>query len=469
MNGTAENASACFSTLGKLSRSLSAGKKFTGLHRATGEIGLVKLASELLSGGGWRMNCSTSSLGGRLRHSAVSHGSDTITPQEIERSLDLVQGWVEKHNYRGYEPFDGLSSWARPLACGNQLAERLLQQLIRQCPFNLRPLFGIGPQESTKGRGYMSMGYLALYRVTGRHEYLEKATLCLEWLDKHKVPRFRHHSWSNHFDYVSRGGGYTKDDPIIVWTSLIGQAYIEAFEVTRVDWFLNIAESACEWILELPREKTASGDCISYLAHQQSSIHNSNMLGASLLARTATYTGNQEYRRVARSAMEYSCSRQMPDGSWWYGEEPKYHWIDNFHTGYNLDSLKIYLDASGDEEFRLNLEKGLAFFKAHFFEESGRPKYYHARTYPVDIQCAAQAIDTLALLSECDETCLALSKMVAAWTIRHMQDEDGYFYYRQYPLMKAKTPMLHWGQATMFKALAHLLLRLKLVESPAGA
>jgi len=58
---------------------------------------------------------------------------------------------------------------------------------------------------------------------------------------------------------------------------------------------------------------------------------------------------------------------------------------------------------------------------------------------------------------------------VAAWTIRHMQDEDGYFYYRQYPLMKAKTPMLHWGQATMFKALAHLLLRLKLVESPAGA
>lgn len=40
-----------------------------------------------------------------------------------------------------------------------------------------------------------------------------------------------------------------------------------------------------------------------------------------------------------------------------------------------------------------------------------------------------------------------------------MQDARGYFYYRQYPLLMAKTPMLHWGQATMFKGLAHLFLR----------
>ena len=28
---------------------------------------------------------------------------------------------------------------------------------------------------------------------------------------------------------------------------------------------------------------------------------------------------------------------------------------------------------------------------------------------------------------------------------------------RQYPFLKAKTPYIHWGQATMFKALASLL------------
>jgi hypothetical protein len=396
---------------------------------------------------------------------AMSRSPNGKSAQDVQRALDLVQKWVEEHDYRGYEPFDGLSSWARPLALGNQLAERILQQAIRQSPVNLRPFMGVRPQDSTKGRGYMAYGYLARYRATRQPQYLEKATRCLEWLDQHKVPRFQHHSWSNHFDFVSRGGGYTKDDPIIVWTSLIGHAYIEAFEITGNKWFLGIAESACNWIVELPREKTAHGDCVSYLAHVQSSIHNANMLGASLLARTAKQDGNSEYLRVARSAMEYSCSRQLPDGSWWYAEEPKYHWIDNFHTGYNLDSLNCYIESSGDEEFRPNLERALVFYKSHFFEETGCPKYYHTRTYPIDIQCVSQSIDTLARFSDRDAECLELSAKVATWAITNMQDSKGYFYYRKYPLMKAKTPMLHWGQATMFKALAHLLLRLTSADS----
>ncbi len=384
-----------------------------------------------------------------------------IRSEEIRRSIHKVQEWVEKQEYRGYEPFDGLSSWARPLACGNMFGERLLQQLIRQSPFNLRPLLGVTRKESTKGRGYMASGYLALYRLTNEQEYLDKALQCLRWLDQHKVERFRYHSWSNHFDFVSRGGRYTKNDPIIVWTALIGHAYVDAFEITKEDWLLRVADSVCQWILELPREKTERGDCISYLAHVQSSIHNANLLGAAILARSAKYTGNEEARRVARSAMEYSCSRQRPDGSWWYAESDVNHWIDNFHTGYNLDSVKHYTDATGDRSYRPQFLKGLAFYKTNFFEASGRPKYYHSRTYPVDIQCAAQAIETLAFVSDDDHESLALAQRVAAWTIRNMQDRRGYFYFREYPLMKAKTPMLHWGQGTMFKALAHLLLRME--------
>jgi len=381
-----------------------------------------------------------------------------ISVREVEQSLNQVMRWVEQHDYRGSEPFDGLSSWARPLAMGNEFAERLLMQAIRQSPFNLRPVMGVGPKDSTKGRGYMAHGYLMLYRATGNSAYLDKATRCLEWLDAHKVPRFKNHSWSNHFDFVSRGGGYAKDAPIIVWTALIGQAYVDAFEITRDERFLRIAESACDWIRELPREKTAKGECISYLVHAQSSIHNANMLGASLLARTARHNQNDEYLRVARSAMEYSCSRQLPDGAWWYAEAPKYQWIDNFHTGYNLDSLRVYIESSGDQEFSVNLERGLVFYKAHFFEPDGCPRYYHTRTYPIDIQCAAQAIETLATFSDRDAQCLELSSRVAAWTITNMQAGRGYFYYRKYPFITARTPMLHWGQGTMFKALATLLL-----------
>jgi hypothetical protein len=78
----------------------------------------------------------------------------------------------------------------------------------------------------------------------------------------------------------------------------------------------------------------------------------------------------------------------------------------------------------------------------------------------VDIQCAAQAIDTLAFFGDYDREAVDEAAKVALWTIENMQDGDGFFYYRQYPLMTCKTPYFHWGQATMFKALSHLLLRL---------
>src|SRR5204863_5072695 len=156
------------------------------------------------------------------------------------------------------------------------------------------------------------------------------------------------------------------------------------------------------------------------------------------------------YLEVAADAMRYSCTRLRPDGSWWYGEEPKYHWIDNFHTAYNLDSLKCYIESAGDAAYQPHLDRAFEYFKTTFFEASGRPKYYHNRAYPIDIQCASQAIETLAKFSDHAADVLPLAVRVACWTVDHMQDATGYFYYRQYPMLTARIPMLHWGQATMY-------------------
>jgi rhamnogalacturonyl hydrolase YesR len=380
--------------------------------------------------------------------------------KKLRQSLDKLLGWIERADYRGYEPFDGLSSPLRALTFDNLMLERLLQQTVRQSPVNLRPLLGIKPQESTKGRGYMAWGYLQMYRSTGDAAYRDKAIQCLDWLDRHKAPGYAHHSWGNHFDFSSRVGKLPRFEPIIVWTSLIGQAYLDAFEILGEKRFLDIAESICAWILDVPRERTTTGTCLSYVAFEQRSIHNSNMLGAAMLARTARLTGRTDDLAVAREAMRYSCSRQRPDGSWYYGEQADHHWIDNFHTGYNLDSLRVYLESSGDERFRENLGRGFAFYRGSFFEASGRPKYYHDRAYPIDSQCASQAVETLSQFAETEAGALDLAIRVADWTIDHMQDRKGFFYFRKYPLLTARTPMLHWAQATTFRAFALLWSRI---------
>jgi rhamnogalacturonyl hydrolase YesR len=383
--------------------------------------------------------------------------------EKIERSITSLEKWVEDHNYKGYEYSDGLLSPLNALTFNNQFLERCLLQAVRMSPINIRPLVGVKPQESTKGRGYMAWGYLTMFQLTGDPSYKDRAENCFHWLDENKAKNYEHHSWGNHFPFTSRGGRLPKLEPIIVWTSLIGQAFLDGYELLGQEEYLDIARSICRWICSVPREKTSEGTCLAYVAFAQSSVHNSNMLGAAMLARTANITGEADLQSVAREAMLYSCSRQLDSGAWYYGHDPKFHWVDNFHTGYNLDSLKCYLENSGDEEFEGNIHKGFQYYIENFFNSNGIPKYYDNKIYPIDIQCASQSITTMANISDIYPEALEVAIRVANWTIDNMQDKDGHFYYRVLPWKKLKVPMLHWGQATMYRGLT--LLHSKISEN----
>ncbi len=382
----------------------------------------------------------------------------------IEETLISLQQWVEARAHKGYDPGDGLTSFLRPLTFGNIFAERILQQLIWKAPINLRPFLGVVPLESTKGRGFMAWGYLHLHKASGDRSYLRRAKDCLDWLDRAREDGYVGHCWGNHFDFTTRTGRMKAHTPTIVWSGLIGQAFLEYYEQTGEERYLDIAESVCRWILTLPRETTNEGSCLSYTGVYQHSVHNSNLLGAAMLARTWSYRARPEYLEVAQSAVHYTCANQRPDGAWLYAEDAQHPWIDNFHTAYILDSLKRYADSTGDDSVRENIRRGYRYFRDVFFEPSGCPRYYHNSTYPIDIQCAAQAIDTFSFFSAEETDALSMAKKVAAWTIENMRDETGYFYYRRYPLLTARTPYFHWGQATMFKALANLLLSLDMTN-----
>jgi hypothetical protein len=244
----------------------------------------------------------------------------------------------------------------------------------------------------------------------------------------------------------------------MVWTSLIGHAFLDAHEHFRQDRFLRVAVSSCEHILnDFSRHVEGDAACLGYFPNWDHQVHNANTLGASLLIRTYARSGDEMYRDVAERALLYTAKYQRPDGSWCYGEASNLRWVDNFHTGYVLDCFKHYSDATGDNRFEKTIGAGYDYWKRTFFLEDGTPRYYSHKTLPVDIQCSSQAIDTLVFYSDRDPHALRLALKVATWTIAHMQDRTGYFYYRRYPLgIINKTPTLHWGQATMLAALAGL-------------
>jgi polysaccharide biosynthesis protein VpsJ len=391
----------------------------------------------------------------------VSAGRLTVAPRkrQVHESIIRLSDWLERNDYRGYDVFDGLNArLIRGLTFDNRVLLTLLQQGVRRFPVNLRPVLGIRKSRSTKAMGFLARGFLRLHQATGDTAWRRKAAFALEWLIQNQSTGYSGACWGNHFDYQSRIFFLPKGVPTVVWTALIGHAFLDAHERLRDSRGLEVAVSSCEHIVrDLATFRDGEGLCISYTPLQPNQVHNANTLAASLLARTYSHTGTESYRALAQHAMQYTAQHQRPDGSWYYGEAPNLHWIDNFHTAYVLDSFKHYRDSTGDSRFDRCLMTGYRYWKDTFFLGDGTPKFYSHKVLPLDIQCASQAIDTLVFFADLDPDSLGLALNVAEWAIRHMQDRSGYFYYRRYSRTVVNTtPTLHWGQATMLCALAGL-------------
>lgn len=389
----------------------------------------------------------------------VTASPNHIVKAQLYESIVRLADWLAQNDYKGYDTFDGLNArFARPLTFETKFLRTALQQGVRRFPVNLRPLLGVAKSHSTKAMGFLARGFMRMHEATGVASWRDKAVFALQWLVEHKAPGYSGACWGNHFDYQSRSSYVPRGLPSVVWTSLIGHAFLDAYDQFQDSSQLQVAVSSCEHILR-DLNKFDDGDtvCIGYFPGQNLRVHNANTLGGSLLARTYAYTRNESYRVLSQQAIGYTAKYQRSDFSWYYGEAPNLHWVDNFHTAYVLDCLKHYSEGTGDGKFDRLLTNGYEYWKNTFFLADGTPRYYDSKTLPIDIQCCSQAIDTLVFFQNRDPESSALALKIARWTIDNMQDPSGYFYYRRYSRwLVNKTPTLHWGQATMLCALGGL-------------
>jgi hypothetical protein len=107
-------------------------------------------------------------------------------------------------------------------------------------------------------------------------------------------------------------------------------------------------------------------------------------------------------------------------------------------------------------EFDSHLRRGFEFYRKHFFREDGAVCYFHNQTYPIDIHCVAQSLLTLLEFQYLDPTALTLAGLVYTWTMKHMWNDAGFFYYRILRTLTIRTSYMRWSQAWMLLALTTL-------------
>ncbi|BCR06695.1 hypothetical protein DESUT3_37640 [Desulfuromonas versatilis] len=263
--------------------------------------------------------------------------------------------------------------------------------------------------------------------------------------------------WGYNFDWQSRAFYVPQYTPTIVNSGFIGHALLDAFQFTGDQKALDLAVPIKDFLLkDLHRTKDGDTFCFSYTPIDNTAVHNANLLGASLLIRLYKITGEQRLRDVALSSLAYSMKHQHDDGSWYYAETAMQSWIDSFHTGFNLQAIRWFLQLGEATEFQAAFERGVDFYAGHFFLEDGTPKYYHNKVYPIDIHSPAQAI---VFFSGEGDAYQELTDRILNWTLKEMYDpHKGLFYFRKGRYMTNKIPYMRWGQAWAFHALTEYLL-----------
>jgi hypothetical protein len=180
------------------------------------------------------------------------------------------------------------------------------------------------------------------------------------------------------------------------------------------------------------------------------------MLVCALLSRLGRQTGEESLLAAARAGVAYTVTRQRPDGSWPYGELSHLQWIDNFHTGYVLECLGICAEA-GLEEALPALERGLDFYRTELFRSDGAPKYLPSSLYPIDVQCAAQGIQTFARAAVRTPELRDQAWTVFRYANAELRRPDGAFAFQRHRFWTSRIPYVRWSAAPMMLALTHLL------------
>lgn len=391
----------------------------------------------------------------------------------VIESFNMLRNYCEAEDYKGWDPYDGLNSKVfqyLPLLKKSAICRLVMIQGFKRCPVNLRRIFLVPKEHNAKGIGLFLQGYCNLYRskveslmskkeILWRIKYL--ADLLLEMRSDKIFPNLYHGAcWGYNFDWQARRLFlFPKYTPTVVATSFCATALFEAYEITGVERYKDIAMSAGEFVMnDLHRHSCKKGFLFSYSPLKgNDTVYNASLLGSRLLSYCYKYSGNEEYREAASQSVMACCNGQEKDGSWVYGLLPVQSWKDSFHTGYNLDGLAAYEELTGDTSFHENIEKGFKYYIEHFFEPDGCPKYYHDKKYPIDIHCPGQLFITIARMHKFAEH-QELAEKVMDWTIRNMQDKKGFFYYQLKPGMSSKISYMRWSNAFMFCAISYYLL-----------
>lgn len=381
---------------------------------------------------------------------------------ELKKAFDQLKNYIEKEEFKGYDPYDTLTSPIKFKAFG-KWPPIIATQVQKRNLINIRPLLGIKKQYNPKALGLLLYSYCLLQENEPDKDYSQQIKFLFNYLKENSSQGFSGYCWGYNFDWAGAKKYLNAFSPNIVVTAFVAKGIFKYYQFSKDAEALKILESIPDFILnDLARTETQDGICFSYTTIAVECCYNASLHAATVLSQVYSINKKEEYKTLALKAVDFVVSKQFPDGHWNYSIDPKTgierEQID-FHQGYNIDCITEIMKNCdvNNSDYKKAIEKGSEFFMKQQFFESGQSKWRLPKIYPVEIHNQSQGIITFNRMGKLNEDYSKFSLKIAQWTIKHMQDRTGYFYYRKLKFFTNKISYMRWSQAWMFLALTELI------------
>lgn len=394
--------------------------------------------------------------------------------QELNTLLNCfhkLREYCEKEDYKGYDVSDSIASpiLTRTFLKNISAARFLFIQLTghRLAFINLRPLLFIPKFYNAKGISLFLNGYCNIYDIINegynigitKNSCKEKIIYLADMLLSLSCKDYSGACWGYPTAWQSRKFYFPPETPTVVATAFAVESLFHAYEVTKIERYKDMALSASNFILnDLIKTETKHGIFLSYSPLSGNNlVHNASLLGARTLSQCYKYSHSSILLDIAKKVVNNSVALQHSDGSWIYGEEKYQSWIDNFHTGYNIDAINTYKVISDDKTYDNAIRIGFDYMINNHFDKQSIPKYFHDKQYPIDIHCCGEIFVVLYKLNMF-ESHHVLAENIFSWSLSNMWDKNmGFFYFQKHKYITNKASLMRWNQAFMFNALSFYL------------
>lgn len=377
----------------------------------------------------------------------------------IEQALRDLFEWASERDFTGHDPHDLLSSHILK-GVRNPTARLIALQIGRRSAIDLHKFFRVPSSENPKAFALFLMGLLrgqSLATPDWKNQAQQLGERLISSINESG-------GWGYPFPWQSRTHFLGKNTPNIVTTSFAATALIELHHIAPSDRLLSAIGQSANYIASLkilnPKPQTSyPATAFGYAENDPQIVFNASLLGAEFLMKAGNLLSNPEYVELALQAAEFVASHQQADGGWAYGLEASQKWIDSFHTGFVIVSMKQIAWALGDGRLAESARKGFEYYKANFLEPDFAIRYFPQNRYPIDSHALGQAMVTF-----CEFGDRETARRIAEWTIANMRSPSGYFYYQRQRFFTNRIAYIRWSNGWIFRGLSSVVAGFGLLD-----